>query len=96
MTNKRLDGIGRPCIMLKATAKAEGQKQGEDHTCEHGIALDVHCCFCQRSGFFPPDNCTCYVESCLWCVVEPVSLKYYPYCSLDCATASAIDDEVNR
>jgi len=33
-----------------------------DHVCQHGIAFDVHCCDCRRSGFFPPDDCTCYEE----------------------------------
>lgn len=28
--------------------------------CDHGTAMDVHCCACRRSGFFPPDNCDCY------------------------------------
>lgn len=31
--------------------------------------------------------------ACLWCVVDPASPEHYPYCSLDCATASAIDEE---
>lgn len=33
-----------------------------DKTCSHGTALDVHCCACRRSGFFPPDDCDCYRE----------------------------------
>ncbi len=32
----------------------------EDVVCEHGTAMDVHCCACRRRGFFPPDECDCY------------------------------------
>jgi hypothetical protein len=32
----------------------------EDPVCAHGRAFDMHCCDCRRSGFFPPDDCTCY------------------------------------
>lgn len=49
---------------------AETHATGEDgHThdpdlsdvrCEHGLAADMHCCECRRSGFFPPDSCNCY------------------------------------
>jgi hypothetical protein len=37
----------------------------DDVVCEHGTAMDVHCCGdgrvggCHR-GFFPPENCRCY------------------------------------
>lgn len=31
-----------------------------DVSCEHGLAADMHCCDCRRSGFFPPDSCNCY------------------------------------
>jgi hypothetical protein len=30
-----------------------------DVVCKHGTAMDVHCCGCRRSGFFPPDDCSC-------------------------------------
>lgn len=29
-----------------------------DETCEHGTALDCHCCECGRRGFAPP-SCAC-------------------------------------
>lgn len=32
----------------------------EDAGCAHGLALDMHCCACRRSGFFPPDDCSCF------------------------------------
>lgn len=31
----------------------------DEPMCEHGNALDVHCCECKRSGFFPPDPDPC-------------------------------------
>ncbi len=31
-----------------------------DVMCEHGRAMDMHCCECSRSGFFPPNNCICF------------------------------------
>lgn len=31
-----------------------------DLVCQHGNAMDMHCCPCRRSGFFPPDDCDCY------------------------------------
>jgi hypothetical protein len=33
---------------------------GEDLTCRHGRAFDVHCCACGRSGFHRPHDCDCY------------------------------------
>ncbi len=42
-----------PADPLPATVPA-------DVTCEHGMAVDVHCCRCRRSGFFPPDDCDCF------------------------------------
>ena len=33
----------------------------DDVLCEHGHAMDIHCCGCRRRGFFPPeDGCDCY------------------------------------
>lgn len=36
------------------------QNEQGDWVCEHGTAMDVHCCGC-HSGFlfFPADECTC-------------------------------------
>ena len=30
-----------------------------DHVCEHGTALDVHCCNCHSGFMFYPDECLC-------------------------------------
>lgn len=38
---------------------ALAQDHQVDTVCPHGTAMDVHCCACQRSGFFPPENCHC-------------------------------------
>lgn len=56
----------RPALPLVGTAVEEGIiDQDGDHCCEHGVALDVHCCGDGRpggchTGFFPPDKCRCY------------------------------------
>lgn len=41
---------------------AEPDEDEDDGTCEHGIAADVHCCECGRSGFFPPADCRCVFD----------------------------------
>jgi len=30
-----------------------------DVACSHGLAVDLHCCDCRRSGFFRPETCAC-------------------------------------
>lgn len=35
---------------------------GDDPTCEHGTALDVHCCNCHSGFLFDADWCVCRVE----------------------------------
>lgn len=98
MANKPLDDSGEPDIMLKAAPQGDGEQQekvyllpsgasitfGPDTSTE-GLSVII------TPELDPPD-----VPACLWCIFEPASPKYDPYCSLDCATASAIDDERNR
>lgn len=31
----------------------------DDVTCEHGTAMDVHCCNCHSGFLFDSDSCTC-------------------------------------
>lgn len=31
----------------------------DDHVCEHGHAMDVHCCGCHSGFLFTPEECTC-------------------------------------
>jgi hypothetical protein len=56
----------RPSLPMVGTAVEEGIiEQDGDQCCEHGVALDVHCCGDGRpggchTGFFPPDACRCY------------------------------------
>lgn len=42
------------CLEVLSVVRAE---RGEEPECEHGLAMDMHCCACKRSGFFPPDDC---------------------------------------
>lgn len=30
-----------------------------DYVCEHGTAMDVHCCNCHSGFLFDPDSCVC-------------------------------------
>lgn len=34
-----------------------------DWVCEHGIALDVHCCNCHSGFLFDIDSCECEVAA---------------------------------
>lgn len=35
------------------------ERPGEEPTCEHGRALDVHCCGCHSGFLFDSQHCTC-------------------------------------
>lgn len=37
-----------------------GQK--DDSACEHGTAMDVHCCNCHAGFLFTPEECVCDLE----------------------------------
>ena len=81
MANKPLDRSGSCDIMLGPRAQAKRDKSGEDHApATSGPVIITH---------DPIDD----AAPCLWCVVELASEQHYPYCSLDCAVASSIDDE---
>lgn len=84
--------------------KGTGQEQGGDHCdCiasgnpnkpkQHGADPHAKNCavYLTPTVIITPDAAE--PDACLWCVVSPASPDYHPYCSLDCATASAIDDE---
>lgn len=34
-------------------------REPKDKTCQHGAALDVHCCNCHSGFLFYPDSCVC-------------------------------------
>lgn len=85
MANKPLDDSGQPDIMLKAAPQGDGEQQ-------EGLYLAPG----TPSVIITPEPDPPDVPACLWCIFEPASPTYDPYCSLDCATASAIDDERNR
>lgn len=87
MANKPLDDMGQPDIMLKAAPQGDGEQQ-------EGLYLDFDTPTVIITLIDVPDPPD--VPACLWCIFEPASPTYDPYCSLDCATASAIDDERNR
>lgn len=52
-----------------------------DYVCEHGPAVDVHCCNCHSGFLFTPEDCVCG----------------WPVCSVcdGVAFVATADDEVN-
>lgn len=85
MRTKDLTGLTNLIQCSEPLAKSQTeQKQGEDQP-----APSV-----PSSVIITPDPPE--PDACLWCVVEPASDQHHPYCSLDCAVASAVDDERNR
>lgn len=46
-------------VLPEPAAEEHNAGTDTDPVCVHGVALDVHCCDCRRSGFFPPDDCRC-------------------------------------
>ncbi len=65
------DGQGPSCSMCygdidhgrdgyyRKWAEQQERKNGGDAVCEHGTALDVHCCNCHSGFLFDIDSCVC-------------------------------------
>lgn len=69
---------------------ASDEEQVTCPTCRNDLGLPA----IQPSVIITPDPPD--APACLWCQSNPATPEYDPYCSRECATASAVDDEVNR
>ena len=52
------------CVNCNEAAyiEAANDRDHDDVTCEHGAALDVHCCNCHSGFLFDVDSCVCVLE----------------------------------
>jgi hypothetical protein len=46
-------------IFDRAVALSSPSPEGQDVTCQHGVAMDVHCCNCHSGFLFDPESCVC-------------------------------------
>ena len=54
--------IGHDGAHQKPEAVAVGYGPYEEPVCEHGTAMDVHCCGCHSGFLFDVQSCTCLEE----------------------------------